>query len=171
MNKAELIKLNKNMGKAEYEMYQDIEDINFRSSNPILNKSYKEYKNIISDFIKEETELNPKINSTTNRYILYIDDVPIGEFGIRTTFNDFWINSGSQIFYKIRKSEYGKGYGNIILKLGLMECKKLGMKQVRVNCDDKNIPSKKMILRAGGKVDKHYKAAYGDATSYIIKLN
>ena len=170
MSKIEFTKLNNNIGIAEYEMYQDIEDISFRSSNPILNKNFEEFKNIVNNFIKEETELNPKINSTTNRYILYIDGVPVGEFGIRTTINDFWMNNGSQIFYKIRKSEYGKGYGNIILKYGLMECKNLGMKQVRVNCDDKNIPSKKTILHAGGKVDKHYKATYGDATSYIIKL-
>lgn len=165
-----LTKLNENMDIKEYQMYQDIDNIPLRSLNPILNKSFNEYKKIIKEYISEEKELNPILNTTTNRYILYVDDIPVGEFGIRTTLNDFWINSGSQIFYKIRKSYQGKGYGNIILKLGLEECRKLGFKQIRANCEDDNIPSKKILLKLGFKPDKHYENKNGKATSYIIKL-
>lgn len=94
------------------------------------------------------------------------------ELGIRTTKNVFWIDKVSQINYKIRKSERGKGYGNIILKLGLDEAKKLGFEKIRINCDDNNIFSKKVIISNGGIVDiKSYKTSNGFSSSYIIDLN
>lgn len=95
----------------------------------------------------------------------------IGEVGIRTTLNDFWINKGSQIYYKIRLSERNKGYGNTILFLALKEAKKLGLKKIRINCNDKNIFSKKIIIKNGGVVDiKSYKTNDGFSSSYIIDL-
>lgn len=70
---------------------------------------------------------------------------PIGELGIRTTLNDFWLNRGSQIFYKILPQYRNKGYGTIMLNLALEKCKEFGFKTIRINCDDKNIASKKII--------------------------
>ena len=98
---------------------------------------YKEY-------IEEEKKINEVLNTTTKRLILKSKNKLIGEVGIRTTLNDFWINKGSQIYYKIRLSERNKGYGNTILFLALKEAKKLGFKKIRINCNDKNIFSKKL---------------------------
>lgn len=121
--------------------------------------------------INEESEINREINTTTKRYILIIDDIYIGEVGIRTTLNDFWINKGSQIYYKIRISQRNKAYGNTILKLALEEAFKMGFKQIRINCDDKNIKSKKIIIKNGGKIDiESYITKEGVSSSYIIKL-
>ena len=52
-------------------------------------------------------------------YDMY-QDIPIVQTGIRATLTDFWVNYGSQIYYKIRNSCKEKGYGNIILKLALI---------------------------------------------------
>lgn len=168
--KREFIKLNEQMGMEEYLMYQDILSDGIRAVNILLGVSYSDFKEKLAELIKEEDVINEKIGSTTNRYILYISGKPVGEFGIRTTINDFWSNQGSQIFYKIRESEQGKGYGNIILKCGLEECRKIGMKQVRANCDEKNIPSNRMIIKCGGVLDKKSSASYGINNSYVIKL-
>ena len=70
---------------------------------------------------------------------------PIGELGISTTLNDFWLNRGSQIFYKILPQYRNKGYGTIMLNLALEKCKEFGFKTIRINCDYKNIASKKII--------------------------
>ena len=61
---------------------------------------YNEFLNIYNKRLKEETIFNEKVGSTTKRYILFHNDYPIGEVGIRTTINDYWENKGSQIFYK-----------------------------------------------------------------------
>ncbi len=43
---------------------------------------------------------------------------------------------------------------------------------MRINCDDNNIASKKVILKNGGIVDiKNYKTKDGSSSSYIINLD
>ena len=152
-------------------MYQDIPYSEIGSSNKINGVTYEEFLNICDEYIKEEKEINSELNTTTQRYILYDNEILIGEVGIRTTINDYWKNKGSQIYYKIRTSKRGKGYGNLILLLALEEAKKIGLKKVRINCDNNNIASKKIIIRNGGKEDiVNYETKDGYSTSYIIKL-
>ncbi len=158
--------------KDVYEMYQDIPKEEIGSVNKLNGLSFEEFKVICNDYIKEEKEINEHLNTTTSRYILFDGNKPIGEVGIRTTLNDFWINKGSQIYYKIRKSERGKSYGNTILKLALIEAKKIGFKKVRINCNNKNIASKNIIIKNGGVVDiDSYKTNEGFSSSYIINLS
>ena len=172
IEKVKLIPFKDCINKDLYEMYQDIPKEETGSSNKLNGISYTDFKNKCNELSKEETIVNDEINTTTSRFILYDNNKPIGEVGIRTTLNDFWQNKGSQIYYKIRKSERQKGYGNIILNLALNESKKLGFNKIRINCDDNNIPSEKVILKNGGIVDiKSYKTKDGTSSSYIINLD
>ncbi len=69
-------------------------------------------------------------------------------------------------------SERNKGYGYIILELALIQAKKFGFKKIRVNCDDTNIASKKIIIKNGGVADKKsYTTKNGTSSSYIIDLD
>lgn len=172
MDKNKLIPLRECINQEVYLMYQDIPKQEIGSTNICNGVSYEEFENICKEYVKEEKIINPELNTTTIRYILFTSGKPVGEVGIRTILNDFWINKGSQIFYKIKKSERGKGYGNIILNLALIEAKKLGFKQVRVNCNNQNIPSQKTIIKNGGKLDiKDYTTKEGISSSYIINLD
>lgn len=165
--------INRNMGRDVYDMYQNIPKQELGTTNDINGCSFEEFKKILKKMKKEEIETNSKLNTTTNRYIFYVNDVPVGEVGIRTTLNDFWMNRGSQIFYKIRINERKKGYGTKMLELALKECSKLGMKRVRINCDDRNIASIKIIQKNGGIVDiRSYKTSIGNSSSssYTIDL-
>lgn len=56
----------------------------------------------------------------------------------------------SHFYYEIRPSERGKGYGSIILRLGLVEARRLGIKHPIVACDEQNISSLKVIQTNGG---------------------
>lgn len=167
-----LIPFKESVGKDLYQMYQDIPSEEVGSINNLNEISYKKFEQKCEELIEEETIVNNEIHTTTSRFILYNDKKPIGEIGIRTTLNDFWQNRGSQIYYKIRKSERDKGYGKLILELGLLEAKRLGFNKIRINCDDNNIASKKIIMKNGGVVDiKSYKTKDGSSSSYIIELN
>ena len=165
-----LVKLENSINRNLYDMYQDIPKREIGSYNILNGISYEEFLIKCEELIKEETVINKEFNTTTNRYILYDNDMPVGEVGIRTTLNDFWTNKGSQIYYKIRLSKRGLRYGNTILKLALEESKKLGFKKIRINCDDNNIKSKKIILKNGGIKDISYKTNDGTSTSYIINI-
>ena len=53
-----------------------------------------------------------------------------------------------------------------------MEAKKIGFKKIRINCDNKNVASKKIILNNGGKENIiDYKTKDGLSTSYLIDLD
>lgn len=171
-NSTKLVPLKNCINNDLYEMYQDIPKEEVGSINKLYGVSYKEFETICKSMVKEENVINDDINTTTKRFILFVNSIPVGEVGIRTTLNDFWVNRGSQIYYKIRKSERGKGYGNIILKLALFEAKKLNFSRIRINCDNNNISSKKIIINNGGKVDiPDYKTKEGFSTSYIIYID
>ena len=171
MSNMKLVLFKECIDKNLYEMYQDIPSNEIGSTNELNGISYEDFLNICKRYIKEETNINDNLNTTTLRYILYDNNIPIGEVGIRTTINEFWTNKGSQIYYKIRLSQRGKGYGNIILNLALKETKKLGFKQIRINCDNDNVASKKIILKNNGKQDiVNYKTKDGYSTSYLINL-
>ena len=144
-----------------YNMYQDIPLLDNGEVNILNGKPFDEFKSICKSYLNEDT----------NRYILVYRGDYIGELGIRTSLDDFWINKGSQIFYKIRSTKRRNGYGYKILELGLKEAKKIGFNQVRVNCSDTNLASKKIIIKNGGIEDiVSYKTKTGTSTSYIIKL-
>lgn len=169
--RVKLIPFKECVGEDLYEMYQDIPKEEVGSINKLYGVGYKKFESICKTMIKEESVINKEIQTTTKRFILFVNSIPVGEVGIRTTLNDFWINRGSQIYYKIRKSERGKGYGNIILKLALFEAKRLNFNCIRINCDNNNIPSKKIIINNDGKIDvPNYKTKDGFSTSYIIDL-
>lgn len=170
--KIELRSLKECINEDLYQMYQNIPCEEIGSINKFHGLNYDEFVDLCDEYIKEEVIINSGINTTTKRFILFVNDYPVGEVGIRTTLSDFWINKGSQIFYKIRLSERGKGYGNIILNLALKQAKKLGFKQIRINCNNENYASKKIIIKNGGVVDiKDYKTSEGISSSYIIKLD
>ena len=159
------------INKELYNMYQDIPNNEIGSSNIFYGLSYNDFIIKCIPYTLEERIINKRINTTTKRYILFYNDIPIGEIGIRTILNDYWINKGSQIYYKIRTSKRGNGYGNIMLSFGLKRAKELGFNKIRINCDDNNIPSKKIIINNGGIIDiKSYKTNDGTSTSYIIDL-
>ncbi len=101
-----LVKRSANMDKLEYEMYQVMPQTELGAGTPIFGKDYQKFKEYMEKYIEEETLMNPKLwDATTNRYIYYVNDYPIGQVGIRTNLNGFWRTRGSQIFYTIRFSE------------------------------------------------------------------
>ena len=148
--------------KDVYDLYKDIPKEEVGSTNHFYNLSRGDYLTNCKEYLKD---------IDTKRYILFDNDNAVGELGIRITINDYWINKGSQIYYKIRLSQRNKGYGNLILKFGLMEARKLGFKKIRINCNDNNIASKKVIQNNGGILDiASYPTKEGTSSSYVITL-
>ncbi len=70
---------------------------------------------------------------------------------LRHTLNDkLWI-TGGHIGYGVAPSARRKGCATKILKLTLLEAKKLGIGKALVTCSKSNIGSAKSILKNGGK--------------------
>ena len=74
----------------------------------------------------------------------------IGGLYIRHRLTDHLLAIGGHIGYGIRPSKRKQGYGKIILKLGLLKAKELGIEKVLLTCDVTNLGSRKIIEGNGG---------------------
>lgn len=144
-----LKKLSTNITEEEYLMYKEIPEKENGAVNN-LNAPKKEFNKLVKERIKEEKALLDDFNTPRITYIFYHDDIPSGEVMIRPVLNFYWYNNGGNIGYKIRPSMRGKGLGNEILRLALIECKKIGLTSVRVCCYKDNKISEKVILKNNG---------------------
>ncbi|NTW96157.1 MAG: GNAT family N-acetyltransferase [Erysipelotrichaceae bacterium] len=77
----------------------------------------------------------------------------VGAINIRHTLNQSLLNTGGHIGDGVRPSERRKGYATNMIKLGLEECRKLGIEKVLITCDKSNIGSAKSIINNGGVLE------------------
>ena len=74
----------------------------------------------------------------------------IGAVNIRHYLNDALMVTGGHIGDGVRPSERRKGYATEMVRLALIECRKLGIDKVLMTCEKNNIASAKTIVRNGG---------------------
>ena len=77
----------------------------------------------------------------------------IGAAHIRHCLNDSLRVTGGHIGDGIRPTERRKGCGTELVRLALLECKKLGIDRVLMTCDRDNIASAKTIIKNGGVLE------------------
>lgn len=91
---------------------------------------------------------------------------------IRHYLNESMLQTCGHIGDGIRPSERRKGYATEMLRLSLIECKKLGIDRVLLICDKANIGSAKAIIRNGGVLENEVVNESGTAMQrYWIDLN
>lgn len=87
-------------------------------------------------------------------YLAIDNEKLVGLLNIRYTLNEYMRMKYGDIGYGVRPSERMKGYATKMLKYALLECKRLGMKEVILGCYKDNIGSAKTIIKNGGELIK-----------------
>ena len=77
----------------------------------------------------------------------------VGAINIRHELNDALRLFGGHIGDGVRPSERRKGIATEMIRLGLIECRKLGIEQVLMVCNKTNIGSAKSIRNNGGVLE------------------
>ena len=117
------------------------------------------FKNDYHDFDRYLGELEIKTASETrvpDSVFFLLDEERnrlLGAVNIRHELNDALLQTGGHIGDGIRPSERRKGYATEIIRLALLECRRLGIDRVLITCDKDNIGSAKSILRNGGVLE------------------
>ncbi|NBJ82294.1 GNAT family N-acetyltransferase [bacterium 1XD42-94] len=86
----------------------------------------------------------------------------LGAVNIRHYLNDSLLKAGGHIGDGIRPSERRKGYATEMIRLALIECKKLGIDKVLMTCDKDNIGSARSIVKNGGVLENEFVNSDGD---------
>ncbi len=115
-----------------------------------------------------------RVPAETYFLVRYNDNKIIGMINIRLALNKKLKELGGNIGYSIRPTERRKGYNKINLYLGLLCCRKHGIKEVLLDCDQDNLGSSRTMQALGGiLVREHYDDVIYHCMieDYIIDVN
>jgi predicted acetyltransferase len=107
-----------------------------------------------------------RVPANTYFFIRKSDKRIIGMINIRHKLNDFLFNEGGHIGYSIRPSERKKGYGTLLLSLGLQRCRELNINKVLIICDKSNLASAQVIKNNNGILENEI---YSETCSKMIQ--
>lgn len=161
-----LIKLTREYEKQLCEMldeWKSDQEINHTNRSPwvIFKNDYHDF-----DYYLEHLELKEATKDLVPDSVFFLLDEDrgrlLGAVNIRHYLNDSLLKEGGHIGDGIRPSERRKGYATEIIRLALIECKKLGIDKVLMTCNKDNIGSARSIVKNGGVLENEFVNANGD---------
>ncbi len=161
-----LIKLTKEYESALAEMideWKEDQEINHTNHSPwaIFKNDYHDF-----DYYLENLEIKSEGNGKVPDSVFFLLDEDrdrlLGAVNIRHYLNEDLLREGGHIGDGIRPSERRKGYATEMIRLALIECKKLGMNKVLITCDRNNIGSAKSIINNGGILENEFVNSDGE---------
>jgi predicted acetyltransferase len=130
----------------------------FQREGRLLNYNIPRIASNFESFLLQERKhqrpytIKPGFVPYTTFWLIDGDEY-IGQLSIRHQMNDLMLKIAGNIGYQIRPDKRGRGYGKIILQLGLSKAREMGITRALVTCDENNIASKKVIEYNGGKFE------------------
>lgn len=161
-----LIKLTKEYEKQLCEMVDEWkadQEINHTNHSPwaIFKNNHRDFDYYLAHLeIKEATE-----DQVPDSVFFLLDEDRgrlLGAVDIRHYLNDFLLKEGGHIGTGIRPSERRKGYATEMIRLALIECKKLGIDKALITCGKDNIGSARSIVKNGGILENEFMNSDGD---------
>ena len=151
----ELRQLTTDLGIAEYEMLQNIENNENGFMNVVCGMTFDEFKQWLRDENDHHFGLNlPDGWIPYTTYFLYDNNIPIGIGRIRHSASEYLqkVVGAGEIGYGISKRYRGKGYGNILFQKLLIKCKEFGFDKITLYPHKDNNATIKIMLKNGGKI-------------------
>ncbi|MBR5995207.1 MAG: GNAT family N-acetyltransferase [Eubacteriaceae bacterium] len=127
------------------------QELNHTNHSPraIFKNDYHDF-----DYYLEHLEVKETADGKVPDSVFFLLDTErdrlLGAIDIRHYLNDELLREGGHIADGIRPSERRKGYATEMIRLALIECRKLGIDRVLMTCDKDNIGSAKSIMNNGG---------------------
>ena len=126
-----------------------------RSPWAIFKNDYHDF-----DYYLENLENSNPQNGLVPDSVYFLLDIEreilLGAVNIRHYLNDYLLQFGGHIGDGVRPSERRKGYATEMIRLSLIECKKLRINRVLMVCDKTNVGSAKSIVKNGGVLENEF---------------
>ena len=138
----------------EWKLDQEINNTN-HSPWAIFKNDYHDFDYYLENLEHKE----PKEGKVPDSVFFLLDEernILLGAVNIRHYLNDYLLKYAGHIGDGIRPSERRKGYATEMIRLALLECKKLGIDKVLMVCDKSNTASAKSIINNGGVLENEF---------------
>ncbi len=154
----------------EWKLDQEKNNTN-RSPWAIFKNDYRDF-----EYYLENLEIREAKDGLVPDSVFFLLDVErnilLGAVNIRHDLNDYLLQYGGHIGDGIRPSERGKGYATEMIRLALIECKRLGIDKVLMVCDKSNVASARTIIKNGGILENEFTDEDGEINQrYWISLD
>ena len=142
-----------------------------RSPWAIFKNDYRDF-----EYYLENLEIREAKDGLVPDSVFFLLDIErnilLGAVNIRHYLNDYLLQYGGHIGDGIRPSERGKGYATEMIRLALIECKRLGIDKVLMVCDKSNVASARTIIKNGGILEDEFTDEDGEINQrYWITLD
>lgn len=145
-----LKELHMGMGQPEWEMYQDIPAKEPGATNLCRGLPPEVFPAWLESQIARKYQRVSYYDTPTTVWLMYADSIPVGYIGIRTEIDENWKRWSGNLYYTLRQSARGKGFGTKMLALALDKCREAGMTEVFANASAGNTASARVIEKNGG---------------------
>ena len=138
----------------EWKLDQEINNTN-HSPWAIFKNDYHDFDYYLENLEHKE----PKEGKVPDSVFFLLDEernILLGAVNIRHYLNDYLLKYAGHIGDGIRPSERRKGYATEMIRLAVLECKKLGIDKVLMVCDKSNTASAKSIINNGGILENEF---------------
>ena len=120
------------------------------------------FKNDYHDFDRYLADMEQGLVPNSVFFLLDEDrNILLGAVNIRHTLNDYLLQYGGHIGDGIRPTERRKGYATELVRLALIECRKIGIDRVLMVCEKSNVASAKSIVKNGGILENEITDDHG----------
>lgn len=166
-----LVRLSKQYKKQLIEMMDEWTKYNERIIPFALTRIDYHYFDLYMNNIEKLEQTKTKVPSLVYFCLDTTQNIFLGAVTIRLQLTNELLFRGGHISDGIRPSKRNQGYGKILVKLAIEECKKLNIKDILMVCEKNNIASVKTILNNNGKLENEYKVENTNITiqRYWIK--
>jgi predicted acetyltransferase len=169
MSEFKLIVPSKEYEEKAFEYIKEFKEYNSGINGTGGLDRYDNYDEWLAKLEKDlDTDRIPEGKVPANTYFcVRLDDGRIvGMINIRHKLNEFLLKEAGHIGYSIRPTERKKGYGTLMLKLGLEKSRELNLDKVLITCDKLNIGSAKVIQNNNGILENE---VYSEVFSEVIQ--
>jgi predicted acetyltransferase len=139
-------------------------------TNSLENTPIKEWVQRCEDYRNERNLPDGYVPSTQFIAIREEDSKIVGMVNLRHRLVERLLHHGGHIGYMTAIDERRKGYCKEMLRLCLIECKKMGIDRVMLTCKKSNIGSSRTMIANGGVLDSEYEMDGEKCQRYWIKL-
>lgn len=137
------------------------------ASNRLTSTKYEDWVKKI----EENVNIPDKEWGKSLTYLAFNDEEElVGLLSVRYDLPYEKVMDFGHIGYGVRPSQRRKGYATQMLKYGLEECKKYGLKKVILACYKQNVGSAKTIMKNNGKLIKEANVSLNISEFWNINL-